>query len=340
MTKIIDNIKKIEGFSGIDPKELQKIPYFDLTHKDRRTVFLAPFFTEKQTWSYWMPTPEGKMFEVQFVDIISQCYYSKTAVKETDLFFNFYQLLVQHLCFKETHPSLTYIQDDIMNLGSVLAQIDLFFTISKQNSNLTVTNSQLMSFVQTQIEYFFYLIRSLFNHLQEVTAALFSIFYDKTTGKKYNQLPKSFAQMVLKNSKLLTAEEICASKKIPLPLASLYANVGKFFKATRDFRDSIDHHGKGAPIVFVAEIDFLIHKNLRPFSEFPIWSDSDIQKNDLVPLSKALAYFLNETFLVFEAYALTLSKIVDLPKEQAPEFKIFLRTPNDEAFWRYKKLLT
>ncbi|MCB0384001.1 MAG: hypothetical protein KDD43_01310, partial [Bdellovibrionales bacterium] len=167
----------------------------------------------------------------------------------------------------------------------------------------------------------------------------FHVFYDKKTGNSYSNLPKTFSKILLKNNDLRSRSEFDEKYALPPQVGDIYYKYSEVFLEIRRFRDLIAHQGVSPDYIFASEAPTMVSVDRTPFSRLNIWKDSEITRTKLAPLSKAMAYFTNETLKMFEEFSAVLSNIVELPPPTVPGYKTFIRSDNNKGIINITKLI-
>jgi hypothetical protein len=71
--------------------ELAKISYLDPDVLRGRTLLMMPLW-DGSAWHQWIPTPDGKVIEIQVVETIHSKYVAKQPAKDTDIWIEFVDL--------------------------------------------------------------------------------------------------------------------------------------------------------------------------------------------------------------------------------------------------------
>lgn len=262
--------------------DISAIPYLDPAEMADRFLSSTSFF-DAGAWRTWAPV-EGqgqKVVEIQAWPAES-FYYGRVAEKPSDFESKFLTFLAQRVNFRGLAPYLTAIQDDVLNLSTALAKLDLIFRTGSSHDG-----SARMA--ATEVEYILLVCRSIFDLLQELLAKLWAnvTLVDPTAKKK--ALKDTFSKMVLSDNKLLSAADIATRFALPPVLADCYARHAPLFEKIRQFRDNLVHGRTRVDTIFRGEQGFLIRKRLGPFLDLQIWRDAEIEPNELGPLKPAMA---------------------------------------------------
>jgi hypothetical protein len=298
--------------------DISAIPYLDPAETADRFLSSTSFF-DAGAWRTWAPVegPGRQVVEIQAWPAES-FYYGRVAEKPSDFESDFLTFLAQRVNFRGLAPYLTAIQDDVMNLSTALAKMDLIY-----RSGSSHDGSNRMA--ATEVEYILLVCRSLFDLLQELLAKLWSkvTLIDPTAKKK--ALKDTFSKMVLFDNKLLSPAEIAARYALPPMLADCYARHAPMFEKIRQFRDNLVHGGSRVDVIFRGDQGFLIRKRLGPFLDLQIWRDAEIEPNDLGPLKPALALIIRGTLAACEDFAVTLQRCLQFGGPTVPGMNLYVR---------------
>lgn len=317
--------------------EFLKIPYINKNSLDKRVIHLNPFLREDGGWDDWLPIPDPKtgnqtLFEMKIEGLAQSFYYAKKKQEDADLFLNFSQLFIQRLNFPEISSYLYPIIDDISNLAASVEKIKLFEEIMKEeNSETKYDKLKLTRFCSTELEYIFFVCRSLFDLLQKVILNLWK-YLEFHNIKIKKDLPDSFSRMILNDNKPMSEQEIIKRYTLPKEFGAVYYSCSDIFNTIKTFRDSINHHGKDFSIVFCMDNFFAVDIKKPPFEKYAIWDKNEIMPNNLAPVLKGLYFFVINVISAFERFSLLISKGIPLPEETFPGYNVYYRSPSKFDF--------
>ena len=316
---------------SIKISEFEKIPYIDTKNIGERVLTTLSFYDENK-WHFWLPTHNGL---IKMIGEPSESdYFSRVREKETDIYFDFLNFIIQRASWPEVMHYIDGIRNDLHNLGASLGKLSLFHRCKED------TNIEVRRFVSTEIEYIFGVCRSMFDLLQEVIATLWMkriILVDKNIKKK--QLKSSFAKMVLSNNKLMNEGEIEKKFNLPVEMASFYCRHGAFFQVLRQYRDNILHRGTDFNLIFITERGFAVCANEEPFSSFGVWNEKHMLPNRLASLRPVVAYVISKTLEACEDFSCTIQRIIRFPPEISPGFKLLVRGYHNHELLAMKNIL-
>jgi len=240
---------------------LYNYPYFD----DGKNLYLLPFANNDHKFTFLMAIP------------VESFYYARQTMDDKkDVFIEFFNILICQYSFSSINTCLGHIKNDVLNISAVLEK---YFIYHNFIAHVSEKYSPFPIIIWTDIEYFFGLIRSLFDHMQ-ILIKHFVKRYQKV------ELTSSFAGM-------LDEEKVELKSKyntLPPKIKEYYENIAGFFFKCRDIRDKIYHQGMPKGSIFYFEDGFGIDENLFDFSNFNVWPKDKIKTNSIVSLLGLLSY--------------------------------------------------
>ena len=96
-------------------------------------------------------------------------------------------------------------------------------------------------------------------------------------AKLIQELPDSFARVVLDGDRPRSADEIAQRFGLPSPLAKFYANDSEFFRTLRDLRVGIEHYGNQLPTIFSLDDCLAVPVGEHPWSELGVWDEQELK---------------------------------------------------------------
>ncbi len=301
--------------------------------KDRqgRIIPLIPVLDDQGKWHMWLPH-EDDLLEIPIVEPVRLDYFAKRPASGNDVYFRFVNFIHQRCLLKSIHYLDSAIREDMHNLAACLAKIEYYF---KLRDDKTVDVSR---FVATEIEYLFYVCRSLYDLLQKVAKEQWqgTELIDKSILKK--PLEDSFAVMALKGPRqqeiVRSAQELHTKYGLTPRWSQYYPREAPFFKKLRRFRNDIDHKGLSPGDIFVTPKGFAVRSDYEPFATFGIWKEKTFLAGDLTPIKPVLAHVIQETIGALERFVDVLSGEIKFPEDIAPGYFVFLRGPHIEKLAR------
>ncbi|MEX0595316.1 MAG: hypothetical protein WD512_02370, partial [Candidatus Paceibacterota bacterium] len=298
--------------------------YLDITNVNGRVIPSLSYKNDEGKWILWVPMNE-KLTMLYACPAESE-YISNKPDNENDVLLNFYNFFLKHISYPDINPKIRSIRDDFHNICTVIAKIDTYYNL-KVDKNIEVHR-----FVSTELEYLFVVCRSLFDLLQEIISGVWSkvTIFDKQIHKK--TLPKSFREMIIKNNKLLSQEEIQSRYNIPESMAKYYFEIAPFFLVLREYRDKVVHSGKTVDIVFELENGFAVDKSSEPFASFNVWKESDFYNVNLASLRPVIHHIITITLKSCDDFIDVISSIIKFPPSLIPNHNIYTRGYHTTAY--------
>jgi len=277
--------------SSIKISELKKLPYIANIPTGKQAFYSYPYFDEDKKQYLWQLPNENLEFIYLFAEPVECFYYSKSKTDiEKDLDINFFEVLICNYSYAFTKTSIDYIAHDILNLSAVFEKYFIFLNYT----SLSPENYKQI-LIRTEIEYFFGVIRSLYDLLQ-ILIKHFVKHYLKM------ELPNSFGAMLNEN----TCEIKSKYSNLPKQLNVYYKSNAKLFFRCKDIRNEIYHNGITNHFIFHYEEGFGIDYNSFNFSEFGVWPQDKIKENNIVSLLALFAYVTKAIILNMNDLALAL----------------------------------
>jgi hypothetical protein len=298
---------------------LKKIPFIDNVPKDGRAVLLPPYFDDTDS-TFKMYIPHKDKLTWMRAKPYLAWYYANSLVDESnDMYIVLFDNLARNFSFRSIINNFWRIILDVRNCGSIIEKYFIFLENYKETKNIEIS-----FMMETDLEYFFGNIRSIYDLLQKIIRDL----WKKEVGV---HLPLSFADMIKQNHQTLKAKY-----NLPEPLVNYYINSGIFFNKCRDVRDSIFHamHRSGAKgndfmVIFCTDEGFALSKEdpiLHDILELNIWPEEKIKENGLISILALLAYITKEVLKNFDMLSDALThSITQYPS--VSEKQLFYRGP-------------
>lgn len=283
-----------------------------------------PEFTDDQDWLNFLPGKDG---EIRFFigEPIEGVYFGKEAEDEKDLNFTFLEVYYQYLTWPDIVGVFPQLIDDIRNLAASLS------TLAVYQSELSESGPGIARLVQRELEYLFFVARSMYDGLQFVAANTWEKIHSTTDDSDYSaQLPSgSFKDMALDGNDPISASTLKEKYGLIDGLANFYADEAPTFLKLRNFRDAVVHLGESPERIFTTEDGLAVDVTTQPFSEFDVWDDDQINENDLAPLWPFVAYIIDHTFSALDRFVSgLLEDPLHLPPKLAEDYEVFIRGPH------------
>lgn len=302
-------------------EELKKLPHSNLEDQQGRVFPMHGLYEPPNQWTLWFPNKEGKLTPIKTTPREGS-YFGKEANSPLDIIFPLVEFIDQHALWPNVYPWLSAIINDIHNLASSLAKLDILFETFQSKK------TDIHRMVGTELEYIFLTCKSSFDLLQKILSELWKRIdlTDKTLKKR--NLPERFKEVLLKGNSghtLKNIEEIAKEYQLPKDLAELYHKNGQFFKWLRDFRIKVNHKDGEFELVFITEKGPAISTNQVPFKDMPIWTKDNTLENNLGSVKSAACYIINSTLKTLDDFATWLKNTIKWPSEMVPGYRIYTR---------------
>lgn len=298
--------------------QLAIIPYLNTSELSGRFVPSLTFYDG--AWRMWLPAGEQgeQLVEVKAVPA-EACFFAKAPVAAGDLYLPFFDFLGQRGNSLRLQYAFRGIQDDIFNLSASLAKLSLL-----ERSHEAVPQG-LSRMATSEVEYFFTLMRSMFDLFQEALAKLWELVALRDEGVLKRGLKSSFADMLRYKGEPSSAEQIASRFGLPINVADCYARGRSTFDGLKRLRDKLVHSGSQLPHIFASEKPFLIARLDNPLPDIVVWSDDERRDNDLVPLLPVLETLIYRSFALFDQLVDEFGSVIRFPPPVAPDMQIFAR---------------
>lgn len=312
------------GNSQTIPIEAFKvIPFFDASAWSPDRVISCLHFFVRDEWHCWFPA--GNELRRIYAWPSEASYFGDAPERQTDQSFQFLNLTHQRAFFPEMARTSHGIWNDFQNFATSLAKINLFYETSKRTKQTSTTR-----FIQTEIEYIVMVARGVYDLLQEMIAAYWDRIKLREPTRNKKQLPKSFADMVLKKDEPRTSDELVDKYGLPKIFGDWYASQTSFFKWLRSLRNRLAHAG-GSPIdaIFCHERGYAIQRGEKLWCELYDWPNEIEAQNNLVPIRPAICAIIQNTVAATDSFAQILERTIQLPNELFPGLKYYSRGYHD-----------
>jgi hypothetical protein len=317
--------------SGAIPIEKFKaIPYLKFEHLvGGRTVKLMPLW-DGRNWHLWVNTPIG-FIEGKVVETVEGDYVGVGAARENDLWIPFIELMWQRASWPDVCPLIEAISDDFHNMGTSMAKLRVFFDYAEK-----LPPRGAARFASTELEYLVILGRTVFDSLQEIIRTIWKTvqLHDAALEERHRRarsLPKSFADVVLRDNQPQSAADIEERFVLPPPLAQQYANIASFFLELRNARDNIVHGGSGVGFIFETERGFCANPMSQPFSSFGGWRPEHYYNENIASIMPWVGNIVLRTIDACNGLMSTFASVIQLPPEIAPGYHIYIRGPHTDS---------
>lgn len=307
--------------------KLSEIPFLDHTQLRGRFINSLMFYSQGR-WNAYFPIEGGDFVNATIHSPAEAFYYGDKPERPTDIYLSSLNWLTQHINYVDIQRPFRGFLDDIFNMTASLAKV------KHLHATRDLAGNGLSRMVSTEIEYLFFLCRSVFDLFQEMMGKLWGFIYLKgeTAPRSKLKNKKKFSNVVIYDKRQATIEEIRFKTEAPEWLVQCYSRSAGFFSNLRRFRNNLIHSGSQVQTIYVGETGFMIQKALAPFKDIDLWDNEERLPNDLVPLLPALGLVIKNTLSVFEDFADTLQSHINFEPASVPGMRVFIRSYYDEIF--------
>lgn len=265
-------------------KEFKKLPYVTQPPDDGRKVFLHPYYDDQEgDWKLFLPV-EGKFQRIKDGEPVVSCYFVRAQVESGDIFLPLGTLIAKHMSYPGVTGAWFNIVDKISQFASLLEQYNILTEHRSSNGVVMLRN---------ELDYLLRLIRSFYDEMQRLIKNSAKLLVDANDRQKslVQELPNSFADIVLYNKQIVSKGKLKADYGLFEPLLSFYLKEAQQFKILKDARDGLTHHGDQLPNIFDLEDGAAIVVSEEPWDKFSFCSSDQLKENGLGPL-RGLFYHL------------------------------------------------
>lgn len=324
-TKIMDSLtsSKKRIVQADPPEEAKKIPYVKNIPHDGRDISNHTFYDhENKDWILHLPIGKGKLARIRGGEVVVGGYLaSQSENPDKDLAFPLGTFIIQHLSFRDTLSVLYSLESDFHNCSSILEKYLLISLRPKEQRSGT----DLL--LAGELEYLVIIIRSIYDLLQKISKSVTAII--RNLQEPYNRivedLPDSFAKIVISGSRSRTKDELIERYKLPLPLAKFYIAESEHFQWLRDLRVAVEHHGKSPGTIFDLEDGMAVKTDEAPWSFLPIWKPELIRKNSLGSLRAVFLFLVSEVLKLTTRYERAYTSCIAIPPAIGPGYRFYIR---------------
>jgi hypothetical protein len=312
---------------ALPPEEMEKLFHFRENY-DGSVVPLYPVYDpdyrgeqyrdwgDESDWYIWVTSPNGLQRVRGFPE--RSLYFGKQVESSHDIYIPFFSFYTQSALFPDVQTLVSRLLVDVRHLSTSMSKIGLFDYLSR-NGNLNPDQ-----FVKSEVEYIFTTCRSMYETLYFVIKNTWGHIEILEGGKQ--ELPKKFGDVALDSDG--NPEDLTYLKEeleLPDKLAEYFVDAAEDFANIRDARDKIIHHGKSLRTIFLAEDGLAVKIDEELFEGFDVWSDEQINENNLAPIWPIIAYVQRATFDALNNYVASLTDSITFPDPIAPDYTVFLR---------------
>lgn len=319
---------------SIAPSELSKLAYLRPDLIGDRTLNLAPLW-DGTRWHLWTPMADGTLMALRPVECHEGSYFAREPARQDDLHLPFIELMWKRASWADVCHWVVAITDDLHNLATAVAKVDFFWAMRDD------ARDSVGRFVKNEIEYVLTVCRSILDELQEILRRVWDRvqLVDREAQKRKRPLPQSFADMIRRENRTMSAEEIAGHRHVPEVFADAYATTAPFVATLRGLRDAVIHGGHDAPLVFLTERGFAVRKDEPHVAALPVLKPEYEYNERLVSLRPVLAHLVMTTMYTLNTFGDLLLAHIELPPDIAPEHALFVRTVHGRALLRTQDVL-
>lgn len=308
--------------SLIPRDQIEKVSYVRHLPRDGRVVPLLTCFSPGS--KEWRLFVEGRPGEIHWLDAepISGSYLATGPVDPArDLEFPLGTLVTRYLSFLDLLEPIGKLDDALRRCAAILEKYHLLW---HQRGTYHGSASLL---IESELEYLLLILRSFYDLLQQLVRRVMRrfVYRDQTRGR-VKDLPRSFADVVMRGEKTASEDELQARYGLPEALAQWYADEAHFFAELRTLRDGIAHHGRRLPTIFEVEWGFAIDPSQLPWSRFDLWPIEQRREGKLGALRSVFAGFIVHTMHASTRLATIFPRLFDLPVP-VTELSYVVRSP-------------
>ena len=318
----------------IDPEKYLDLPYIDALHSDGRLVVMRSYYDhESGEWVMHHPHDDG-LIRLKIVGMVRGTYYSHaSADPDRDLILPLSTVTAMNLSFPGVQGPVSAIESDLHHFCSLLETYRILTTHPPQEG--------LADLVLVQFEALVLLIRQVFDHLQKVAHSLCKSVHDieTPTQRLIEDLPSSFAKVVLHGDRVRSSKEITERFRLPEPISQFYEKHAAWFKALRDLRVSIEHHGVTPETIFVLEQGVAVIGSDAPWAALGPWPTT-LGRDKFISIRGVFAHLIERTLGMLRAFAAAFIACIKVPPSFSPGVQVFLRDPHGAHLVQLPKLLS
>jgi hypothetical protein len=314
--------------------EVQKLPYVRRMPDHGRVVPLRAYWHgEPGEWHTYFPVSKTELGRLAGGEPVIGSYLgAHPADAGSDREWPLGSFVIQHLSFPEVLPWLDRFEHRYYQLAVALDKYHLIAGTPSVRGRYMVL---------AELEYVLMLVRSLYDLLQRLIAALAATVRapDNLSRRLISNLPDSFARVVLDGHDLRDAEGIAAKYSLPMPIAGFFQNEAVRFRVLRDIRDSIAHHGNSPGDIYATQSGFAVDVAQAPWKELEIWHQDQLRREHFGSLRLVFAAVTKAAFDATTRFGEAFSSCVAVPISIGEDLRLFLRHPSGEWLVRLDELI-
>lgn len=306
----------------IERKAFEELPYVDAVPRDGRQIVMKSYYErESGEWILHLPH-EDSLILMKAGETIRGSYYSRAPADPCrDLFLPLSTVTAMHLSFPGVYPPVSAIEADLHHFCSLLETYRILTAHPPHDG--------LADLLLAQFEALVLLIRQVFDHLQKVAQRLCRSVVDPEarTSRIIGDLPDSFARVVLHGDDLRSSQEIGEKFRLPEPISQFYEKHAARFRALRDLRVAIEHHGVTPEAIFLLEQGAGVIGEDYPWANLGQWPAS-FSHGKFVSLRGVSNHLIDYTLNMLLEFSVAFPSRIMVPPALSPGVQVFLRNPH------------
>lgn len=314
-----------DSLSEVRLSSLQALPYISSTLPEGYAVASSTFYAGQQ-WATWLIA--GDTFVPIAASPVDAIYFGDEPARPCDQFVALLNLVAQRsLRAGLIHRCFCGLIEDYQGLAASMSKVAFFHRHRKD------TPSELARFVQSEVEHMLTRVRSMYDLVNELLAAhLSQDLLDTRIPRPPSTLPKSFADVALKNTAVIPSQQIAAKYNIPPALAECYYRHAAALQSLKRARDEVIHRGRSVEYVFSCDRGFAVQPTAVPQDGFYSWPSGCATDAGLVPLRPLLAQIVVFVSQMMDDFAEALASCLKRTDDAVPGFRLYSRGPHYAAF--------
>lgn len=319
-----DRMLQKDSLADVSLSSLHAIPHLSRTLSADRVVASSTFYVGHQ-WHMWVIA--GDTLVPLVATPVDAIYFGEKPARPCDQFSALLNLVAQRT-LKRGHILRCFsgLAEDLQGLAASISKVDFF------HRHRDESDSELSRFVQTEIEHMLAQARSMYDLVHELLAAhLSGGLLDTGMSPRPNKLPKSFADVTLKNDAVVPVEQIGSRYRVPVWLAECYYRHAFALQSLRAMRDAVMHSGRSVDFVFSCERGFAVHKASVPNVGFYSWPSGCEMETDLVPLRPLLVQIVLVVLAMMNDFADAIASHLRPTYDTVPGLYLYSRGPHYAA---------
>lgn len=312
----------MDDTSRMEQEQLRKLPYLTHIPTDGRRIPLTSYWDPANAdWIFHLEVRKGELGRLKGGEPVRAEYFAPSGADNTrDLELALSTLIMRNLSFPQLIRPLQSIENDVHLFADILEKFELISERAKVDPHAT-------HLAESEVEFLIRVVRSVYDLFQKVIRSLGGLLVLHGTDRKImQQLPESFAKVVLKIEQPRSKEHLIERFRMPHWLADFYVAEAPFFIQMRGIRNGIEHKGRDIHMVFALPQGLAVRVDDEPWKDLPIW-DMPLAPNRLGPLRAVFLFLVLHVIGALDRF----SRILDSPTFVLPaplgDFRVFLRNP-------------